>query len=248
MNNSATLWHPVTENLDIPQPRTIMVPYNHHESLCRMMDGTGPLEFVEDIKKAANEIGYPVFIRTCEASAKHDGPGSYRADSEDHVMAVVCATLEDSEIKLGMQDNNLSAFMVREFLDLEAGFAAFGGWNGFTGERGPQHPIATEFRFFANPDGVACSHAYWPAEAIDRPDNDDWKQILETQCQISKTDQALLEVLAVLAAGAIPGGHYWSVDFARGTDGVWYMIDMARAECSFHHPECDREHPWTMAY
>ena len=31
---------------------------------------------------------------------------------------------------------------------------------------------------------------------------------------------------------------YWSVDFALGRDGKWYLIDMAAGEVSGHHPDC----------
>jgi hypothetical protein len=31
----------------------------------------------------------------------------------------------------------------------------------------------------------------------------------------------------------------WSVDLCRGADGVWYLIDMAAAELSWH-PPCNK--------
>ena len=29
--------------------------------------------------------------------------------------------------------------------------------------------------------------------------------------------------------------RYWSIDFTKGTDGTWYLIDMARGELSYHY-------------
>jgi len=64
------------------------------------------------------------------------------------------STIEDNEMKFWMSEEYPpAAFMVREFLDLDASFKAFGGL-----------PIAREWRIFASPEKVICYHPYWPAE------------------------------------------------------------------------------------
>ena len=32
--------------------------------------------------------------------------------------------------------------------------------------------------------------------------------------------------------------EYWSVDFLKTKDGLWYCIDMATGDRSYHWPDC----------
>lgn len=176
---------------------------------------------------AAREIGFPVFIRTDLASAKHSGPKAYKIETDGESQPIG-ETLEDNEIKFWMEREGPSAFLVRKFLSLRSEFTAFHGL-----------PIAREFRFFADENGVKCYHPYWPEETIEdyRPSREDWRECLRDLQRIPKAPE--LWYMAVEAAKACGDGE-WSVDFCQDVDGKWWLLDMATAEDSFHHPECKR--------
>jgi len=176
------------------------------------------------VMDAAKEIGFPVFIRTDLTSAKHSGPRAYKieVDGENEPIA---RTLEDTEMKTWLEREGSQAFLVREFLDLKAPFTAFQGL-----------PIAREFRFFADENGVRCHHGYWPPETIEdhRPSCDDWRTKLDLMQE--RPPEELWD-MAIRAAKAC-GGGLWSVDFCENVNGKWYLPDMATAADSFHWPGC----------
>ena len=134
--NSALIWLPKIAAAGLPVPRTEIVPFEVNEELYKIFDGKQSTTFDElaiKISKASEIIGYPVFLRTDESSAKHDGVSSYRINGPKDVKHCMYATLEDNEIK-GLEP---TAFLVREWLELDSLFTAFGG-----------HAIAREWRFF----------------------------------------------------------------------------------------------------
>ncbi len=225
--NSALTWFPKIEAAGLPVPRTIFVPYSHHDCMA-IFDGQPAPEFnrlSDAVMAAAREIGFPVFIRTDLTSAKHSGPNAYRIDSDGH-NSPIYETIEDTEMKTWMDPRGgPQAFLVREFLTLAAPFTAFRGL-----------PIAREFRYFADQDGVRCVHGYWPPETLEdhRPSCDDWR----TKLDLMQTDPpAELSTMAIEAAKAC-GGSLWSVDFCQDVNGKWWLPDMAVAADSFHWPDC----------
>jgi|ERR1700722_1381342 len=228
--NSALIWLPRIEAAGLPTPKTIIVPYEHHKCVC-IFDGIGSPEvsrLTDAIMEAAREIGFPVFIRTDLASAKHSGPDAYRIDEDSHNQPIF-ETLEDAELKCFM-DSDPEAFLVRKFLTLDAPFTAF-----------RDLPIAREFRFFANGSCVHCWHPYWPEDSLEEhdPSNPDWRELLAGM-QGTPPELGGLAMMAITAARACGGGD-WSVDFCRDTDGKWWLLDMATAADSFHWPGCANE-------
>jgi hypothetical protein len=224
--NSALIWLPKITDAGLPVPKTIIVPYVHHECLS-IFDGQASSEFSrlsDAVMVAAKEIGFPVFIRTDLTSAKHSGPNAYKIDSDGH-NGPIAETLEDTEMKMWLEPRGPEAFLVREFLVLNAPFTAF-----------RDLPIAREFRFFADADGVKCWHPYWPPESIEehRPSCDDWRSKLDA---IQSNPPSDLFVMAVEAAKAC-GGRSWSVDFCQDVNGKWWLPDMATAADSFHWEGC----------
>ena len=166
--NSALIWLPALERAGLPTPKTIIVPYSHHDCLS-IFDGEDSEEFSRlstAVMKAARQIGFPVFIRTDLSSAKHSGPRAYKIELDGQNQPIA-ETLEDNELKFWMERNGPQALLVREFLTLEAPFTAFSGF-----------PVAREFRFFADPERVHCWHPYFPADAIKRPSRPDWRERL----------------------------------------------------------------------
>jgi len=154
--NSALIWFPPIQAAGLPVPRTMFVEYEPM-SLWPICDGQEPrADFpIEKLKETAALMGYPLFVRTDLASAKHDGPKSYRANSEADLLRCLGRTFEDNACKDIVDFTR--CWMLREFLTIGHSFTAFGGL-----------PIGREWRFFADQDGLKCHHFYWPEEAFEK--------------------------------------------------------------------------------
>ena len=63
-----------------------------------------------------------------------------------------------------------------------------------------------------------------------------WKDLLRGLNRQDGEEIELLSEYALRVANVLDG--WWSVDFAKGKDGVWYLIDMAEGEMSFHDITC----------
>lgn len=245
MSNSFLYWYPKLQEAGlesvIPQsilPRSLMVLYDHARAAMMLEDLNFKYsewdEVLENVHVAAEQIGYPVFIRTDLSSAKHCGPGSYLAKSREDISKILCETVVDNEMKFWMSMDQPRAFIVREFLELDAFFTAFGGL-----------PINREWRFFANKNEVICAHPYWPEEAIqfwEIPEPPDWKeQLAILHAPLHHLEWEDLNEWAIRAAGACDASETWSVDFAKDVNGMWWLIDMAEMKSSYHWPGCENE-------
>jgi hypothetical protein len=205
------------------------VPYDHNEFVA-MLEGEKGINvkpIYEAIKAACKQIGWPCFVRTDLASAKHQGPRAYLADNPASVERVICRTVEDSEMKLWLDAEPPQVFLVREFLTLGSSFTAFHGL-----------PIAREWRFFADGERVICAHPYWPLEAFKKQkiEYKGWKTVLVDHHKRLIRFWNALRKMAIKAAGAC--GGEWSIDFAMDKAGKWFLIDMATAQDSWHWPGC----------
>jgi hypothetical protein len=234
--NSATYWLPrlgVVSALSDLVPRTIVVPYDHAAAVGEIEGGDKYAEWsavVSRVRVAAETIGYPAFIRTDLASAKHDGPEGYMLASPLDVTRLLSHIVGDNEMKLWMNPEDPCAFLVRQFLDLEAPFSAFGGL-----------PISREWRLFATPSEILCAHPYWPGAALEDVwvSDEGWRAKLADLHERPRADEwRRLTEAALMAAAACDRIPAWSVDFARDTSGKWWLIDMAVAEQSWHWPSC----------
>jgi hypothetical protein len=236
--NSALYWLPAAEEMakeyPVNVPDTRAVEFDFLDAL-PMLDGEVPDNFpYGDLDAAACELGWPVFIRSDLSSAKHDGIGAIQADNADAVVDVVEQIIHDA----AMKTMRPAAFLVREWIDIDHKFTDFGGL-----------PIGVEFRAFATPDEHICTHYYWPEDAVDDP-TQEVADIgdLPTDRELM-ADTRLPPWLSAVSQGAAFEADFqhgiddpdraWSVDFARGEDGEWWLIDMALAEDSWH-PECDQ--------
>jgi hypothetical protein len=245
--NSALYWYPKLADIatDIPVgvPDSRLVKFPFDESF-RLLDGEVPDAlpwgaFVE----AAEAVGSPAFVRTDQKSAKHAGPGAYRIDDPGEDIPTALAALVDHHVTAG---RNPAALMVREWVDIDAKFRAFDGL-----------AIGPEWRLFASPDGAQCRHFYWPAAAIAEGRGEPtglggeplaesvWRSRLnDLRESATSADLRHLDSVATAAARALntanhlPDDGIWSVDFARGADGEWWLIDVARAPDSWHPDDC----------
>ena len=90
--NSALIWFPPIHAAGLPVPRTAFVAYEPM-SLWPICDGQEPLANfpIAKLKETAAQMGYPVFIRTDLASAKHDGPKSCWLQSIPPPVTLLCS-------------------------------------------------------------------------------------------------------------------------------------------------------------
>jgi hypothetical protein len=233
---SALYWLPRLQNgrgIGLPLPFTEMVPYDHRAIMAMLENDGDPapwLQLVQQVQEVGEKMGYPVFLRTDLASAKHDGPGGYLAEGRSAVASRLSATIEDNEAKFWMGGPVPKAILVRQFLHLKHYFTAYDGL-----------PIAREYRVFVNMGRMVCMHPYWPEEAVEEgnPSHDNWREMMHVMyggLQTPGIDTPLLQGMAEVAATKC--GGYWSVDFAQDVDGAWWLIDMAPGVESWHPEDC----------
>lgn len=233
--NSMLFWWPKIKDLNIPKPQTVIIETGGTKSFidCVNSPSKFPRILLNRIKKAAHDIGYPIFLRTDQLSGKYGGIMQQSwpplIGFEEDLLSHITMLIEESAMA-GILGLPIRAFIVREFLKLETGFIAFSGM-----------PIARERRYFINNGQVLCHHPYWPEEAIEflrgsgkPPAN--WQQKLKDLNKESDDEICLLTSYARRVGMVLDG--YWSVDFAHAESGTWYLIDMAVGYDSWH-PECD---------
>lgn len=233
-SNSMLVWWPKIKDLGIPVPKTEFVPIAREETLESVCDGTpltpGVKDSIAQVRNLADSFGYPVFMRSDLSSGKHSWKNTCfvrKADSIESNILTLCGEHELWTL-LGL---NYKAIVVREFLELETAFTAFSG----------DMPINKEFRFFIKNGEVICYHFYWPEEAFNShparmAGTPDYKVKLRELNQLSEQEDKLLNSYARTVGAVMP--EFWSVDFAKGKNGVWYLIDMAVGENSYHWPGC----------
>jgi len=215
-------WFPLTKNLPIPQPRTEVA----------ITQGTDKWnEFLQDphtfddifgkILSCADKLGYPLFIRTDQSSAKHSYVDTCKVEKRDQLSANIYRLIEENI----MCDLNIQTLYFRSFIELNSGFTAFN-----------KLPIAPERRYFVKDGEVLCHHPYWPEEAIQNASREIWIPKLNAINFEYRDEIIILTTFSETISKAVPG--CWSVDFAKAKDGTWYFIDMADARLSWHPEDC----------
>lgn len=217
-------WYPKIKELPIPQPKTEFVLHDEH--WWDYLDGRKfAKEDISKLKKAIAKFGYPVFMRTDLCSGKHQYLKCCYVDNEPSIESALYNLIEQNALR----DLWFSDIIVREFIHLDYRFRAFDGL-----------PIAAERRYFIIDGKVACHHPYWVEDAIrfdqrsERWERTNWRKCLQELNTETETEIAILSNYAELVASVLEGN--WSIDFARAKDGMWYLIDMALAEESWHPP------------
>lgn len=223
---SLPYWFRETQRLDIPQPETEIVPCDRGNVLDWIEGGDLDADFVRLLESAAEKIGYPVFMRTDLCSAKHDWKNSCYVKDKNSLWMNFSRLIQYNEMA-DLMGLPYTSIVIREFLPLEATFIAFHG----------DMPINKERRYFIENGEVLCHHPYWPVEAIEEHTKDpEWATKLAALNEEEIIERALLGSFAREVSRVLPG--FWSVDFAKSTNGKWYLIDMAVGEASYHWPEC----------
>lgn len=234
--NSLLIWFPKVESLRLPRPRTKIVNVGWR-FLTELYDGKRlQPKTISELKAAGTEMGYPLFMRTDLVSAKHSWRDSCYVQSPDDLLSHIGALVDFEGCSFIMGPPS-SAIVLREYIPLDATFAAFRGM-----------PVARERRYFAEGGKVLCHHPYWPEEAIEEAHHsdtlpDDWKQRLAALNQETPDEIAELTGYAEAVSAVLPGA--WSVDFAYAAAGKWLLIDMALAGQSWHPDDCPMKRPVT---
>jgi hypothetical protein len=224
VRSSLLYWWPRIRSLAIPKPRTEIVPFD--ERAFRADARAYSAECAREVAEAVVdlELAYPIFLKADEAASKHRYRDTCFVPDEaalaDHIYEVAADNI--------FFDLTVEAMVVREFIDLDSRFTAFAGM-----------PVAPERRYFVEDGRVLCWHNYWFENAIEfygEPEPDGWRAALTEINTESADERKCLARYATWVAGAIEGA--WSVDFAKGRNGVWYLIDMAEACVSWHPSDC----------
>lgn len=211
-------------------PKTVMVNYDE-ELLAPSLRGLRSKEYDRlyyAVGAAMYEVHFPVFIRTDLTSAKHAGRSAYIIEKDEDWNHALLTTLSKAELKSYHSKVKSSAIMVRPVLDIAATRTAFGGL-----------PVGfKEWRVFADQRGVQCVHTYWPDEAL-KGHMDDGEEPPKLSTD-NWTDGWYKSEIADVAkdAAKMMGGLKWSIDFAEDKSGKVWLLDMATAGNSYHHPEC----------
>lgn len=252
-NESSLLyWYPkIADELPTPLTQILVVDCEERSQLIGMLDGNKiSRNLGYKIKTAANVIGYPLFLRTDQASAKHDFKDAALVKCEEDLMSHIYKTIEHN-VNAGIMGLNWNALVFRKFMDVHAPFNAFNFM-----------PVGKERRYYVRDGKVICHHAYWVEGAIEEWERHTaflhriaqksggdapaicklpagWKQILNDVNTETPDEISELSGYAAKFGQRVPG--YWSVDFAQfrvGDEDIWYLIDAARGELSWHPADC----------
>ena len=233
---SMSYWFPLIEAAGLPVPKTKFVEMT---DTCRRMiwdlfDGKSsgnpePEPFFAKIAEAANEIGYPCFLRTDHTSNKHSWKRSCYLTAEQDIPPHVCEIAEFSEC-CDMMGIPWDTWAVRELLPtIPYGYCSRYG----------DFPVCKEFRFFVNEGDVQCWHPYWPISALQ-----DGKWEVDADESTAYADlcsvdyDTLLHLKNLASRAGVACGGSWSVDLLE-TERGWFLTDMAEAHKSYHWEGCE---------
>lgn len=222
-------WFPKIRDAGLPVPKTEIVQM----SLGAVKEGYGLLdgkrcgiafgEFVDQIWHAAQQMGFPVFLRTGQGSGKHQWEKTCYLSSDRHLNRHLFNLIDWSSCA----DLPFNVWCVREMLPTTPLFrcTAYGGM-----------PVVREFRFFVDGPQVLFHIPYWPEDAFEqgKPDDPAWR--LSLPLLQSERHIGAARTLAS-AAGEAVGGK-WSVDLLETQRG-WFVTDMAVAERSYGWSETE---------
>jgi hypothetical protein len=213
--SSLAYWFPIVSTLGIPVPKTTVIP-------CVWEELISP-EFIAKLELEADSFGYPVFMRTDLSSGKHDWKNTCYVPNRSAIVHNLVLLDEYNTIgRFGY-----TSIVLREFLRLETAFVAFPG----------DMPINKERRYFIRDGMVVCHHPYWPQKSFNETELSMYGRKLALLNHEEQDEITLLTSYSEKVASVLPG--YWSIDFAKTEDGVWYLIDMAVGEFSYHMKPCE---------
>lgn len=219
-------WYPkIKDKVPTPATKILKLTQAEYRNLHELPYGK-PLKqkLVDKITKITNEMDEPFFLRSDQASGKHEWKDTcYVADKTKIVQHIT--KLVEWHACADMLGVRFTALVFREYLPLQSLFTAFNGM-----------PVAPEWRYFVRDGKVVCKHFYWEHDAIWNPSRKDWERLHQNMMNLSHIEETTLNNFATTFAENNPG--YWSVDFALTRYEGWVLIDAARGEVSWHPAEC----------
>lgn len=220
-------WLPRLLNSGVLVPKTILVPTEL--DLISLCDGELPEGFslfLDELQKAAEKIGWPIFLRTGYGSGKHDWLRTCYVETPAKLSSHVGALVEWSAC-VDIWGFPTTTWAVREFLPLESLFTAYRGM-----------PVNRERRYFFHEGHTVCHHPYWPSDAVKlgKPSIENWEVALQELNADCGDDLIALTTLTEQVGRYFDGA--WSLDWAKSRGGAWIAIDMAPAALSWHWPRC----------
>lgn len=223
-------WFPKLKNTGLPVPETHIICTAEEEltAIYESMESSiknGVYSLAKRIKEAADNVGYPCFLRTDHFSGKHDWENNcYLSDGNniaEHVMSI--AYMWEC---VNMFAPPCDTWIVREFLPtIPHGVCRMYG----------DMPICKEFRFFSKDGDIQCWHPYWPLRALEQGKAEYFNNNFDYDdfCKLDNMAFALAEK----AAKAIDGS--WSIDLLETKKG-WFVTDMAESNKSYHWEDCEK--------
>lgn len=226
--NDFTFWYPQLLTYGLPMPKSILVS-SYDVKLGYLTDGKTPDNiqlFLNRLKLACDQIGYPCFLKTGQTSNKHDWKNScFIKNKEENLLNHVANIVELSFIaNIAGPPLFYDHWIVRELLPTETVCTAFYG----------EMPIAREVRYFFKGGKLQCHHPYWPDEAFSHQEEllPKVKKLQEFTTEELDEPNKMVGYIARLMEG------YWSIDLLLDKNNKWWVIDMATGEDSYHWNNC----------
>jgi len=225
--NCLSWWLPRIQGAGLPVPKTHIIVTA--VELIRMDDGKTPSgieRFCTRLREAADDLGYPAFLRTGQCSGKHNWEECCFLAKPDRIMQHVFNLVEWSTLAdmIGLPTH---VWAVREYLPVEPLYRcrAYGNM-----------PVVPEWRVFVDGGDAKYVAPYWPKEALrrGRPDRADWEASYHAELDLPSV--AVDDVCGLASEAGTACGGRWSVDVLRA-GGTWYVTDMAEAERSWGYDE-----------
>lgn len=218
--NCLTYWYPKIKNLPgVLTPQTFIYPLHFLDQIS-LLDGKVPdavKKVIEQITQDLPQLGTPFFLKNSLFSGKHNWNNTCFVHNPQELLNHIGA-LTDFAYCVDCGDS--SFLIARSLIKTSAPFTAFNGM-----------PVTRERRYFIQDGKVVFHHPYWPPFSIKDPSIPNWEPELAKLNTEPLHEIQELKLLAETVGQVLPG--YWSVDFLQGTDGKWYLIDMAEGDKSF---------------
>lgn len=229
------VWLPKIEAAGLPTPKTILLPMPDDavKDLWRVFDampaeGSWPA-FVEMAKGRADEIGFPLFLRSAYFSGKHEWDRNCNVRERDKLgehMSNIAYMSECVGVGMGTVRTSWKTWALRELLPT----LPVGNCPNYD-----NMPVCKEFRFFAEDGKMLCWHPYWPRHSLERGG----ASLSDAEFVALSTPDNLPELIVMAETASRVCGGAWSVDLLETSRG-WYLTDMAEERTSWHWEDCPR--------
>ncbi len=184
-------------------------------------DGDGR-NLVERLSVLADELGYPVVLRTAQGVLRQKWSTACLVENE----ADFSERIKNYRYWAAREGVRDIVWAVQKMVRATPLFKAFDGM-----------PVWTEGRVFANNGTVQCFHPRWLASSLRSvaPSSPTWLELLiQSYWPVVQGDDMRWQAEQ---ASKILGG-FMAMDFVRDTAGKWYLFDVDSGETAWHWETC----------